>query len=261
MGKIKYLQCVGCKRKYNTYEVDYICPLFVPESIPQPKLAQILIYGADVIKVKGGYDRAFELSLKASEEKGWYSRNTGYNPWLLEGKKTAALELCEQLRWDVPDMVLVPVGDGCIISGMWKGFLDLKRLGFIDRLPKMVGVQAEGSNALTTAFKEGKDFVEKIVPHTIADSISVAMPADYVKALRAVRESKGYFATVTDDEILNAMKELARTTGVFAEPSGAATFAHLRTYANELQGVKSVVIMVTGNGLKNVESGFLAVKK
>ncbi|MDP2952137.1 MAG: threonine synthase, partial [Chloroflexota bacterium] len=150
--------------------------IFVPESAPKAKVAQLLIFGAQVIMVKGTYDEAFNLCLEASDEFGWYSRNTSYNPYLSEGKKTAALEICEQLSWRVPDRVFVSVGDGCIIGGLHKGFKDLLTLGFIERLPKLVGVQAEGAAPLVRAWETGE--FQPVVPHTIADSISVGVPRD-----------------------------------------------------------------------------------
>jgi len=208
--------------------------------------------------VKGTYDQAFNLCLEASDEFGWYSRNTAYNPYLSEGKKTAALEICEQLSWRAPDRVFVSVGDGCIIGALHKGFKDLLALGFIERLPKLVGVQAEGAAPLVRAWETGK--FEPIVPNTLADSISVGVPRDRVKALRAVRESGGQYVAVSDEEILEAMRQLGREA-VFAEPAGAAGFAGLVKLADEIDSQELIVVLVTGNGLKDVESAIKATKE
>jgi len=230
--------------------------IFVPETVPEAKLVQLIVYGANVILVRGTYDQAFELCLEVSKRWGWYSRNTAYNPYLMEGKKTVALEICEQLNWLVPAKVFVPVGDGCIISGVWNGFSDLHKLGFIDRLPSLVGVQAEGSAPLVRAFQQDRDFVEPITPNTIADSISVGNPRDQVKALRAVKESRGEFISVSDGQIRDAIRMLARETGIFAEPAGATALAGL-IKAIEKDWVNPsdpVVILVTGSGLKDIKA-------
>lgn len=236
--------------------------IFVPRSAPKAKVAQLLVYGAKVFEVDGTYDDAYELSLELTLRKGWYSRNTAHNPFLGEGKKTAALEICEQLKWKVPEYVVVPVGDGCIIQGLWKGFKDFLRIGFIDSLPKMIGVQAEGSSPLAKAFLSGEEEVKIGEVETIADSIKVACPRDQVKALKAVRESRGTFVTVSDEEILDAIPYLARRTGVFGEPAGVAGVAGLKKLV-EREGIEDsdVVVMMTGNGLKDIESAFLSVKE
>jgi threonine synthase len=230
--------------------------IFVPQRAPQAKVAQLLIFGARVIMVQGTYDQAFDLCLEATREYPWYSRNTAYNPYLSEGKKTAALELCEQLGWEAPDRVFVSVGDGCIIGGLWKGLKDLLALGFIDRLPRLVGVQAEGAAPLVRAWEEGGEEIEPLVPDTLADSISVGQPRDRVKALRAVRETGGQYVAVSDEEILEAMRLLGREAAVFAEPAGAAGFAGLSKLAarGEIDPEERIVVLVTGNGLKDVDS-------
>jgi len=235
--------------------------IFVPERAPQAKVAQLLIFGANVVMVRGTYDQAFDLCLEASAEYGWYSRNTAYNPYLSEGKKTAALEVCEQLGWNPPHKIFVSVGDGCIIGGLWKGLRDLHALGFIDRLPQLIGVQAEGSAALAAAWQEGGETITPIVPHTIADSISVGVPRDAAKALRAVRQSKGQFVAVSDEEILDAMRVLARRAGVFGEPSGVTGFAGLCKLLRQglISPDEHIVVLVTGSGLKDVQSAMQAV--
>ncbi|MBN2541285.1 threonine synthase [bacterium] len=230
--------------------------IFVPETAPRAKVAQLLVYGANVIMVKGTYDQAFNLCREAAETWRWYCRNTAINPYLAEGKKTAALEICEQLNWDAPDRVFVSVGDGCVISGLWKGFRDFYELGFIDKLPQMVGVQAEGAAPLVKAFNENKRLTESIIPDTIADSISVGTPRDQVKALKAVRESHGAMVPVSDDEILDAIKEIAQGSGVFGEPAGVASYAGLKkmTAQGLIDSNEKIVVMITGNGLKDIDS-------
>jgi len=234
--------------------------IFVPQTAPQAKVAQLLIFGANVIMVKGTYDQAFDLCLEASKEYGWYSRNTAYNPYLSEGKKTAALEICEQLEWDAPDRIFVSVGDGCIIGGLWKGLKDLRALGFIDEMPKLMGVQAEGAAPLVRAWREGTEEIKPVVLNTLADSISVGMPRDRIKALRAVRQTGGEFVAVSDEEILDAMRVLARRAAVFAEPAGATGFAGLAKLVREgrIDPEERIVVLVTGNGLKDVASAIKA---
>jgi threonine synthase len=237
--------------------------IFVPHHAPQAKLAQLLLYGATVVQVKGSYDDAFNLCLQAAEKWGWYNRSTAVNPYMGEGKKTAALEICEQLNWEVPDMVFVPVGDGCILQGLWKGFRECLRLHWIDRLPQMVGVQAEGSAPLVRAWQTKADRVTPIQPETLADSISVGIPRDQVKALCAVQESNGRFVAVSDAEILSAIATLARTVGVLAEPAGAAGLAGLGKLAGQgsLRSGDRIVVLVTGNGLKDIQGAMKAVSR
>jgi len=227
--------------------------ILAPASAPKAKLTQILQYGATLILVKGSYDDAFDLSMKVVEKFGWYSRSTGINPVLSEGKKTVALETAEQLDWNVPDKVFVPVGDGCIIGGVYKGFFDLHQLGWISRIPKIIAVQAEDSAAIVTALMHDRS-IEPVKAKTIADSISVDMPRDGMKAIRAVRKSGGFGVTVTDDEILSAQKDLAFSSGIFAEPAASATYAGFLKALNNGKVKKSdeIVILITGSGLKDI---------
>lgn len=219
-------------------------------------------YGAKVFLVQGSYDQAFDLCLEASQKFGWYSRNTAYNPYLSEGKKTAALEICEQMGWQVPDVVFVSVGDGCVIGGLWKGFHDLIQLGFIDRMPRLAGVQAEGCQPVKRAWETNRP-VQTVQPGTLADSIAVGHPRDALKALRAVRDSGGLMLSVTDEQILEAMSLLARKTGVFGEPAGVAGLAGLCKALSQglVQPEQRVVVVVTGNGLKDVDSALRIAPK
>lgn len=235
--------------------VGLSCYIFVPHNAPRAKIVQLLMCGATVFAVQGSYDDAFDLCIEACNAFGWYNRNTGYNPYLVEGKKTVGLEIAEQLGWQVPDSVIVPTGDGCIISGVYRGFEDLHRLGMIDRMPRLIAVQAAGSPAIVRAL-EGDGVVRQCPAQTVADGISVGLPRNGAMAVRDIRASKGFGLTVSDEEILAAEKELARRTGVFAEPSGAASYAGLLRLLTEgkLARDERVVLLVTGSGLKSIDA-------
>jgi threonine synthase len=237
--------------------------IFVPATAPEAKVIQLLVYGAHVLLVNGTYDDAFELCLKASCEYGWYCRNTGYNPYTAEGKKTVAYEICEQFsgvpgQFQSPDCIIVSVGDGNIIGGVYKGLSDLFSAGLIDRIPRLIGVQAEGSAAMYNAWKAGEDpaRMQPIHASTVADSISAGLPRDRVRAMNAVKGTKGAFLTVSDQEILAAIPTLAQDVGVFAEPAASAAYAGLvKARESGLLGAEErVVVLITGNGLKDVTS-------
>ena len=235
--------------------------IFVPETAPSAKIAQLLVFGASVIAVKGSYDDAFDLSVKATEKYGWYSRNSGYNSYTREGKKTCSYEICEQLGWKCPDKIFVPVGDGNLISGMWKGFVDLYELGFIDRLPQLISCQAENMDAINRAF-ESDGVIRPVKGKTVADSISVSFPHDGDAALKAIKESGGFAISVSDEQIIQAIPELARATSVFGEPSGVAPFAALQraVSTNRIRDDEKIVILMSGNGLKDINSAMKSVK-
>ena len=234
--------------------------IFVPASAPAAKIAQLQIYGATVVLVEGSYDQAYDLCIEASRRFGWYQRSTGYNPFTREGKKTAALEIAEQLNWNVPDKVVVAVGDGNIISGLWKGFNDLHRIGFIDRLPQMIGVQSEAASAIVDA-ANGDAIVREGPARTIADSINVGKPRDATMAVRAIQASEGRGVKVRDDEIIAAIPKLARETGVFAEPAAAAAYTGFMKLceSSSIKSQERVLLMLTGNGLKDVDAARQAV--
>ena len=238
--------------------------IFVPESAPPAKIAQLLVYGSTVMLVKGTYDDAFELCLEAAAEYGWYNRNTAYNPYMTEGKKTAVYEICEQLDWKAPDAIFVSVGDGCIIGGLHKGLKDLLAMDWIDKMPRIIGVQAEGSGFMYEAWRDGEDVLTKapVSGVTAADSISAGLPRDRIKALAAVTETNGAYISVTDEEILTAIPALARGTGVFAEPAGAAADAGLvKAVADGLINTDDrIVVLNTGNGLKDVAGAMKSVE-
>ncbi|HIY72579.1 MAG TPA: threonine synthase [Candidatus Intestinimonas merdavium] len=233
--------------------------IFVPSRAPKGKVAQLMIFGATVISVDGSYEDTFTLSKTAIDRWGWYNRNAAINPYLSEGKKTVSFELMEQLGWQVPDYVALSVGDGCTIAGVWKGLKDLHSAGFIDRLPRLISVQAEGCCPLNRALLTGEPW-HPMEENTLADSIAVGVPRNADKALMAVRESQGIAVNVSDEEILAAMRLLGRTQGVFGEPAGVTGTAGVKK-ALEL-GLLSpdatVVSIVTGNGLKDVQNGIRA---
>ncbi len=245
--------------------------ILAPVTAPPAKVAQLLVFGAQVVLVEGTYDDAFDLTLKAADEFGWYCRNTGYNPFTAEGKKTAAFEIAEQLtqlaapldtgHWSVPDYVFVSVGDGNIISGIWRGFQDLHRLGWIERMPKLIGVQAEGSAACAKAWESNAATITPVSAHTLADSISVDLPRDGLRAVQAVRDTGGAFVVVSDDEILTAIATLGHDAAVFAEPAGATAYAGLARAVGQglVPADASVLVMNTGSGLKDVAAARRAV--
>ena len=246
----------GCAASAGLHSV-----IFVPERTPAGKLAQLHMFGATVVRVLGTYEDAHRLSNRAIERYGWYNRNAAVNPYLVEGKKTVSFEIAEQLRWNTPDWVVSSVGDGCTVAGIWKGFEELHRTGFIQRLPRIAGVQAQGCAPLTRAFFTKTD-VEPVLPETVADSIAVGTPRNPVKALRAVRASRGTFVNVSDDEILSAMRMLGETPGVFGEPSGVACVAGLKKLLHDgiIGRDETVVCIVTGNGLKDVGTALRAAE-
>jgi threonine synthase len=242
--------------------------IFVPRTAPQAKVAQLLVYGATVLLVDGSYDDAFELCLEAAPEFGWYNRNTAYNPYMSEGKKTVAFEICEQLSQNqgaltAPDVVIVPVGDGCIIGGVHKGFKDLIALGWLDRVPRIVGVQAAGSSPLVDAWQQGLEGweMQPVEAHSVADSIVAGLPRDRIKALRAVRETGGAFLRVSDAEIIAAIPALAQGCGVFAEPAAAAAYAGLVKAVDQslVSPDECIVMLATGSGLKDISTAIKSV--
>ncbi len=243
--------------------------IFVPRSAPQAKIAQLLVYGSTVLAIDGSYDQAFDLCVEACDAFGWYNRNTGYNPYMTEGKKTVSFEIAEQLGalqgdsdqiFHAPDAVFVSVGDGCIIGGVHKGFKDLLALGWIDKMPRLYGVQSTRSPALYNAWRDGLAIPLPVHATTRADSISVDAPRDPVKALNAVRQSQGAFLAVEDEAIIAAMLPLARLGAVFAEPAGATAYAGLmQAVAMEfVDAAETIVVINTGSGLKDVPAAIAA---
>ncbi len=222
--------------------------LFLPKTAPPAKLVQALQYGAKVYRVDGNYDMAYDMSLEFSKQKGGMNRSTAFNPMTIEGKKTVSLELFKQLN-RIPDLVFVSVGDGCILSGVYKGFRDLKQLGLTSKIPKIIGVQAQASDALYRAFQTGT--FESKPASTIADSICVDVPRNGIHALAQLKQYNGEVMRVSDTEIIKAQATLSSTAGLFTEPAGAAAFAGFQKAAPGLDPNAVVVILTTGNGLKD----------
>ena len=229
--------------------------IFVPQAAPKAKLVQMLLCGATVIPVKGTYDDAFRLSLEYTAQRSGLNRNTAYHPLTLEGKKTAGLEIWAQLGYQVPDAICVSVGDGVILGGVHKAFVDLKRAGLIDRLPQLIGVQAETSDAIHRYVQTGI-YSDAVHPTTRADSISVTCPSNAHGARRAILESEGRTITVSDEEIFSAQSRLTSRTGIFTEPAGAAALAglvKLQAGPDALPQDAKVVVLATGHGLKDID--------
>ncbi|NCB74105.1 MAG: threonine synthase [Clostridia bacterium] len=235
--------------------------IFVPARAPKGKVAQLVTFGANVISVDGSYEDTFKISAEAIKKWGWYNRNAAINPYLSEGKKTVSLEIGEQLKWVCPDFVAVSVGDGCTIAGVWKGFKDLYALGLIDRLPRLISVQAAGCCPINRAVAENKPWYP-MEENTLADSIAVGVPRNPDKAINAIIESNGIVINVTDEEIMAAQKLLGTSCGVFGEPAGVTGTAGLKKACEEglIPKDATVVSIVTGNGLKDVDNTIKAVK-
>ncbi len=240
------MACAGA-----AYGLDIV--LFVPESAPKAKLIQSLLYGAKVIPIKGTYDDAFRLSIEFTNMYGGINRNTAYNPLTIEGKKTVSVEIYNQLNKTAPDIVYLPVGDGVIYSGVYKGFSDLQEAGLIENIPQIVGVQSVGSNAISRAFHTGKMKALESA-NTIADSISVASPACGRMAVKYLKSCKGWMTEVTDDEISKAQLQLCRDSGIFVEPAAAASWAGFLKDSDKLDKDKTIVILLTGTGLKDMKA-------
>ncbi len=232
--------------------------IYLPATAPEAKIAQLLIYGAEVFAVQGSYDQAFDLSLKEGFQKDWYCRNSAINPYLLEGKKTGTFELIRDLKMHAPDLILVGVGDGTVYSSIHKAVAELFQLNLIDRIPIIVGVQGENANAIRRAFSNGEPYLPADIENAtcLADSISVGKPRDVIKACQWAKKHDGFFLTVSDEEIGVSISALARKSGVFAEPAGAIAYAGLKQLKDEghLNAKARVALMITGNGLKDVRA-------
>lgn len=235
--------------------------VFLPASAPTAKRIQVLQYGAELIPVDGTYDQAFELSLEYSNRTGALSRNTAYNPLTIEGKKTVSFEIVEDLikaGSSAPDHVFVPVGDGVIVAGVYRGFENLLRLGRIREMPTIWACQAQGSSAIARAFAApdcaNAAFSQPVSSSTIADSIAVDVPRNGVHALAKLKHYRGKAVVVSDAEILAAQKKLSSTTGLFAEPSSSAAFAGWLKVRGDVPAAENCVLLITGSGLKDIKS-------
>lgn len=230
------------------------CLILVPKGhVAKGKLVQMLVHSPLAIQVEGTFDDCMEHMVKLAESNYDVYMLNSLNPIRLEGQKTAAFEICDQIK-GVPDYVVVPMGSGSNIAALWKGFKEYANAGFVDGLPKMVGIQAEGASPIAKAFIEGKDSIEHLTgTHTLASAINIGKPANWMRALRALRESGGLAGLVTDDDILEAQGLLAKYEGVFSEPAGAASIAGAKRLVADglMDKDATVVCVVTGHGLKD----------
>ena len=243
----------------NAARVGLNTVIFVPERAPQGKLAQMLIFGAKVVSVIGDYRETFNLSKAAIAKYGWYNRNAGINPVMAEGKKTVSLEIAEQLHFEPTDWVAVSVGDGCTIGGVYLGFRDLFELGMIDHIPRILGVQSTGCSPFVDAARDNAP-LKPTPENTLADSISVGVPRNPVKALRAVSASHGAWVAVSDEAILDAMREMGQKEGVFGEPAGVTSYAGVKQAVADgiIKGHETVTCICSGSGLKDVVNALKA---
>ena len=229
------------------------CHVWVPENIPAAKLLQIIIYGAEVHLVKGTYDDAFDVSMMIASNQEWYNRNTAFNPLTIEGKKSAAWDMFISLQGKLPETIIIPVGDGVIISGVYKGFRELLDLGWIEKMPRLIAAQAKGSDALVRYLDMGT-FVFREA-RTIADSLSAGAPRNLYMAAQALKDTGGMALAVQDEAIIRAQQVIARATGIFTEPAAAICFAayeQLLFDGTIIPGNK-VLLLLSGNGLKDTE--------
>ena len=236
--------------------------IFVPERAPDPKVTQLLIFGATVLRVLGSYENAFDLCWEACKKFGWYNRSSGINPYLVEGKKTAGHEIAEQCAGDLPDWVAISVGDGCTIGGIGKGLQEMKLAGLIDRVPRLLGVQAVGAKPILDAYYSGNDLVPSDT-NTVADSIAVGTPRNWRRAIQQIKLSGGEMIAVSDDEILDAMRVTARLGGVFGEPAGVTGVAGVKRAVEKgiISSTESVLAVISGNGLKDIQTAMKAAGK
>ena len=227
--------------------------IYVPKNIPEAKRIQIEAYGADLVVVDGDYDSAFDKCLEDSIKNGWYNRNTAYNPLTIEGKKSAAFDIFIQTKGKIPEVIFIPAGDGVIISGIYKGFTELLKLGWIEKLPKLILIQSENGDAIVRFIEKG--VFEYYPADTIADSISAGAPRNLYMAAEAVKQTNGMAISISDTDILQAQKKFIRKTGILCEPSSAAAYAAFKELKDdEIVRNKSVLLLITGNGLKDIKN-------
>ena len=239
------LACLGASARLKIV-------IFAPESAPPAKLIQIQVHNAELHKVQGSYDDAFKAALEYTKTHNCMCRNTGYHPLTIDGKKSAGLEIYIQNGFKVPDWIIIPVGDGVILTGIYKAFVDLQRAGIIQKLPQLLCVQAESSDAITSYWETGR-YKDAENPITIADSIKVKTPALAHWSVKALKETRGKCIRVSDFEIQEAQLKLAAETGVFAEPSSVATLAGLQKALAKkwINSNEDIVLLITGHGLKD----------
>lgn len=231
-------------------KADMKCKVFLPTNVSKGKIQQIKIYGADIVKVKGSYTQA----LKSCEE---YSKKTntylvGDYPYRGEGEKSVGFEIADQLNWSAPDYIITPMGNGTLIYAIWDAFFDMKKVGLIDYLPKMIGIQADGCSPIVDAWRRDLKEVKPLnKSKTLASAIDCPSPVDGIKALEAIRKSHGFAETVTDKEMLKTREELAKKEGIFAELAGVASLTATVKMKKELD--EKIVCIISGSGLKDLK--------
>ncbi len=234
------------------------CYIFVPSNTELNKVLQASIYGACIIAVNGTYDQANRLAAQAAEHYGWAFANINLRSYYVEGSKTLAFEVCEQLGWEAPDSIIIPLGSGALFCAVHRGLEQFKRVGLVEDKPtRLIGAQAEGCAPIADAFKAGLDDVLPIEhPHTLAKSLAIGDPGDGYYVLRNARATGGTVEAVSDDEILEAIKLVAEKEGVFAEPAGGVTIAVVKRLAEEgyFDADEKVVCAVTGSGFKAADT-------
>lgn len=232
------------------------CYVFIPSNLETNKIIGSLVFNPTVVAVDGNYDDVNRLSSEVANEFGWAFVNINVRPFYSEGSKTLAFEVAEQLGWRTPDVVVAPLASGSLYTKIWKGFGELKQLGLVDgEMPRMLGAQAEGCSPIYQALKEGRDFIKPVKPNTIAKSIAIGNPADGPYAVKVAKESRGDIQIATDEEVIEGIKLLAKTEGIFTETAGGTTIAVLKKFAEAgLIGKDEVVVAyITGNGYKTME--------
>ena len=233
------------------------CCVFIPADLEAGKILGTLIYNPTVMAVKGNYDQVNRLCSEVANTYGWGFVNINLRPYYSEGSKTLAFEVAEQLGWQLPDHIVAPIASGSLYTKIYKGFREFVKTGLVEDKPvRCSGAQAEGCSPVAQAFKEGRDFVAPVKPNTVAKSIAIGNPADGIYALEQARKTNGHIESVTDPEIIEGMKLLAETEGIFTETAGGTTIAVLKKLAEagKIDPEETTVVYITGNGLKTQEA-------
>ncbi len=240
----------------HSAQAGFNCFVFIPANLENQKIIGSLVFNPTVVAVEGTYDDVNRLCSEIANDLGWAFVNINIRPYYAEGSKTLAFEVAEQLGWKAPDVVVVPAASGSLYTKIWKGLKELEKVGLIDNVKtRMYGAQAEGCSPIAQAWKEGRDFIKPVKPNTIAKSIAIGNPADGIYALQVAKESNGAWETATDEEIIEGIKLLAETEGIFTETAGGTTVAVLKKYVEKgmISPEEIVVVYITGNGYKTME--------
>jgi len=233
------------------------CCVFIPADLEAGKILGTLIYNPTVMAVKGNYDQVNRLCSEVGNTYGWGFVNINLRPYYSEGSKTLGFEVAEQLGWQLPDHIVAPLASGSLYTKIYKGFQEFVKVGLVEsKEVRFSGAQAQGCSPIATAFKEGRDFIAPVKPDTIAKSIAIGNPADGVYALDIAHKTNGNIESVTDAEIIQGMKLLAETEGIFTETAGGTTIAVLKKLveAGKIDPDETTVAYITGNGLKTTEA-------